>query len=125
MKRVFFDESGNTGQNLIDEADPIFVLASCSFDTHEESNILSHFQQFKGRELKFSRLRKTATGRKAVFALLSSPEVTSKTIAAFMIHKPFMVVTKYCDLGVCAAEKFLARKREARIRKRNVVRSVR
>ena len=62
MKRVFFDESGNTGQNLIDEADPIFVLASCSFQVDEEEEVLSHFQQFKGPELKFSRLRKTAAG---------------------------------------------------------------
>ncbi len=96
MRKVFFDESGNTGQNLIDEADPIFVLASCSFQVEEE--VLSHFQQFKGPELKFSRLRKTAVGQKAVLAFLSSEQVTSKTAAAFVTHKPFMVVTKYCDL---------------------------
>jgi hypothetical protein len=98
MKRVFFDESGNTGQNLIDDADPIFVLASCSFQVDEEEEVLSHFQQFKGPELKFSRLRKTAAGQKAVLAFLASAQVTSKTAAAFVIHKPFMVVTKYCDL---------------------------
>lgn len=98
MRRVFFDESGNTGQNLIDEADPIFVLASCSFQAEEEQEVLSHFQQFKGPELKFSRLRKRAAGQKAVLAFLRSAHVTSKTVAAFVIHKPFMVVTKYCDL---------------------------
>jgi len=98
MKRVFFDESGNTGQNLIDEADPIFVLASCSFQVDEEEEVLSHFQQFKGPELKFSRLRKTAAGQKAVLAFLAAAQVTSKTAAAFVIHKPFMVVTKFCDL---------------------------
>jgi hypothetical protein len=98
MKSIFFDESGNTGQNLIDAADPIFVLASCSFQAEEEQEVLLHFQQFKGPELKFSRLRKTAAGQKAVVAFLSSVQVTSKTAAAFVIHKPFMVVTKYCDL---------------------------
>ena len=98
MKRVFFDESGNTGQNLIDEADPIFVLASCSFQVDEEEEVLSHFQQFKGPELKFSRLRKTAAGQKAVLAFLAAAQVTSNTAAAFVIHKPFMVVTKFCDL---------------------------
>jgi hypothetical protein len=98
MKRVFFDESGNTGQNLIYAADPIFVLASCSFEADEEQEVLSHFQQFKGPELKFSRLRKTPAGQKSVLAFLASAQVTSKTAAAFLIHKPFMVVTKYCDL---------------------------
>jgi hypothetical protein len=98
MRKVFFDESGNTGQNLIDEADPIFVLGSCSFQVDEEEEVLSHFQQFKGPELKFSRLRKTAAGQKAVLAFLASAQITSTTVAAFVIHKPFMVVTKYCDL---------------------------
>lgn len=98
MRKVFFDESGNTGQNLIDEADPIFVLGSCSFQVDEEEEVLSHFKQFKGPELKFSRLRKTAAGQKAVLAFLASAQVTSTTAAAFVIHKPFMVVTKYCDL---------------------------
>ena len=98
MRKVFFDESGNTGQNLIDEADPIFVLASCSFQVGEEEEVFSHFQQFKGPELKFSRLRKTAAGQKAVLAFLASAQITSTRAAAFVIHKPFMVVTKYCDL---------------------------
>ena len=98
MRRVFFDESGNTGQNLIDEADPIFVLASCSFQVEEEQEVLSHLQQFKGPELKFSRLKKTPAGQKAVLAFLGSARVTSKTTAAVVYHKPFMVVTKYCDL---------------------------
>jgi hypothetical protein len=43
-------------------------------------------------------LRKTAAGQKAVLAFLGSAQVTWKTAAAFVIHKPFMVVTKYCDL---------------------------
>lgn len=98
MTQIFFDESGNTGQNLIDEVDPIFVLASCSFIGAEEQELISHFRDFKGPELKFSRLRKTATGQKAMLNFIGSPAMTPKTVAAFVIHKPFMVVTKYCDL---------------------------
>jgi hypothetical protein len=98
MKRVFFDESGNTGQNLIDEADPIFVLASCSLQADQEQEAFSHLQQFKGPELKFSRLRKNPAGQRAVLAFLGSASVTSHTAAAVVFHKPFMVVTKYCDL---------------------------
>ena len=98
MSAVYFDESGNTGQNLLDEADPIFVLASCSFQPAEEVGALLHFQQFQGRELKFSRLRKTPAGQRAVLDFMRSPEVTSRTVAAVLVHKPFMIVTKYCDL---------------------------
>ena len=98
MKRVFFDESGNTGQNLLDESDPIFVLASCSFDPSQEQEAFSQLQNFKGPELKFSRLRKTPGGQRAVLAFLNSASVTTTTTAAVVFHKPYMVVTKYCDL---------------------------
>jgi hypothetical protein len=98
MKQIFFDECGNTGQNLIDKADPIFVLASCSFERDEEKELLSHFRNFNGPELKFSRLRKSPAGQRAVLDFLNSARVTSETVATVIFHKPFMVVTKYCDL---------------------------
>jgi len=101
MRQIFFDESGNTGQNLIDEADPIFTLASCSFHSDEEKEILEHFKQlplFNSKELKFSSLRKSAAGQKAVIAFLNSACVNFRTAAAVLFHKPFMVVTKYCDV---------------------------
>lgn len=101
MRQIFFDECGNTGQNLIDEADPIFVLASCSFTNDEEQELLSHFQrlpQFNSSELKFTSLRKSPQGQKAVLDFLGSAKVTSKAAAVVVFHKPFMVVTKYCDL---------------------------
>jgi hypothetical protein len=98
MAKVFIDESGNSGQNLLDQADPVFVLASCSFGGDAESKVLSHFAQFQGPELKYSRLRKSAPGQQAVLSFLRSDEFTSETAAAVIFHKPFMVVTKYCDL---------------------------
>ncbi len=101
MKRVYFDESGNTGQNLLDEADPIFVLASCSFQAGEEQELASHFRQlpqFNLPELKFKSLRKSPAGQRAVLTFLNSAAVTSATAAAVVFHKPYMVVTKYCDL---------------------------
>jgi hypothetical protein len=100
MRRVYFDESGNTGQNLLDEADPIFVLGSCSFDPTQELEVSKHFQGFNGPELKFSRLRKSAAGQRAVLDFLRSASVTASTAAAVVIHKPHMVVTKYCDLVI-------------------------
>jgi hypothetical protein len=98
MKRVFFDESGNTGQNLLDPRDPVFVLASCRFEPEQESGLLNHFANRQGPELKFSRLRKTEAGQRAVLALLGSSDVTTSSVAAYVINKPFMVVTKYCDI---------------------------
>jgi hypothetical protein len=98
VTKVFFDESGNTGQNLIDEADPVFTLASCSLNAAEEQEGLAHFREFQGPELKFSRLRKSPKGQRAVLAFLKGASVTSKNCGAVVFHKPFMVVTKYCDV---------------------------
>jgi hypothetical protein len=98
MKSVYFDESGNTGQNLFDPADPIFVLASCCFDDSAKDSLLEHFKNFKGPELKFSRLRRSPVGERTVLDFLASDLVNSGSSAAVVFHKPFMVVAKYCDL---------------------------
>jgi Protein of unknown function (DUF3800) len=98
MKNVFFDESGNSGQNLHDEADPVFVLGSCAFTEDEEVELLSRLDTFKGPELKFSKLRKTPSGQRAVLNFLNSQNIRNETARVYVIHKPFMVVTKYCDL---------------------------
>jgi len=98
MNRVYFDESGNTGQNLLDAADPIFVLSSCRFSTDAEKQALEHFKSYKGSELKYSRLRKTEAGQRAVLRFLEDTLMDSLSAAAFVIHKPFMIVTKYCDM---------------------------
>ncbi|MBI1178715.1 hypothetical protein GC207_14880 [bacterium] len=98
MKQVNFDESGNTGQNLLDDGDPVFVLASCSLTASQTQEAFAHFLSFQGPELKFARLRKSASGQRSILDFLNSPAVTSATAAAVLIHKPYMVVTKYCDL---------------------------
>jgi hypothetical protein len=76
------------------------VLASCSFDPSQEQEAFAHLQVFKGPELKFSRLRKSPADQRAVLAFLNSSCITSATAAAIVFHKPYMVVTKYCDLVI-------------------------
>ena len=98
MNRVYFDECGNTGQNLVDDQDPIFVLASCRFSAAAEKQVLEHFKNYKGPELKYSRLRRTDAGQRSVLRFLEDSAVESSAAAAFVIHKPFMIVTKYCDV---------------------------
>lgn len=98
MRTVYFDESGNTGQDLLNPDDPMFVLASCCFDADQQKTLLQHFSHYIGPELKASRLRKTAAGQRAILEFLEHSSVNSSTAAAHVTHKPFMVVTKYCDI---------------------------
>ena len=37
---IFLDESGNTGTNLLDSVQPIFVLGSCDFTEREGKSLL-------------------------------------------------------------------------------------
>ncbi|WP_432706847.1 DUF3800 domain-containing protein [Klebsiella pneumoniae] len=35
VPNIYFDESGNTGSNLLDPNQPVFSLASCSFSDND------------------------------------------------------------------------------------------
>lgn len=96
--RIFFDESGNTGQDLLNPDDPIFVLASCSFSLTQEEELFRHFRRFQGGELKFSKLRKYPSGQRSILEFLTDPILSCETASAYWIHKSHMVVTKYCDM---------------------------
>ena len=39
--KVYFDEAGNSGQNLLDINQPIFAIASINFTIEETKDILS------------------------------------------------------------------------------------
>lgn len=98
MKQVHFDEFGNTGQDLLNSDDPVFVLSACHFTPDQERALLTHFSGRQGPELKCSRLRKTETGKRAILGFLDQPEITPSSVSVYMVHKPFMVVSKYCDI---------------------------
>jgi hypothetical protein len=99
-KRVYFDEPGSTGEDLPNPSDPVFVLASCCFTPEQERSLLRHFSAYRGRELKFSKLRRTRVGHTAIRRFVDAPEIHASTVGIALIHKPFLRVTKYCDLVV-------------------------
>lgn len=100
MKRVCFDESGNTGDKLLDPEQPFFTLASVKFSPTQEVSALEHFRNVQASELKFTKLRKYPRTRKAVRAFLESDVVSTETVAAYVVNQPHMVITKYCDLVI-------------------------
>lgn len=94
MPIVAFDEAGNTGGNLLDAEQPVFVLASvCLSDEH-----LAQFAQNRDGEYKFSALKRSSRGRQAILELLDSPILTEDSYLVSGFHKEFMIVTKMVDL---------------------------
>jgi hypothetical protein len=56
-RTLFFDESGFTGYNLLDPAQPIFAIASADIDEKRADEILrASFPRYRGAEFKFSNI---------------------------------------------------------------------
>lgn len=75
-KTIYFDESGYTGDNLLDANQPVFTLASVDIQNCEARELLeSTFQNYSGKEFKFSKIEARKRHRKD---LLKFSEVVGK-----------------------------------------------
>ncbi len=56
-KTIYFDESGNTGSNLLDPQQKFFSVGSTDLAEDESNTILQkHFQKHVGKDIKFKKL---------------------------------------------------------------------
>lgn len=98
MATIYFDEAGNTGANLLDPEQPVFVLASNDFSDEEANSLLEHVRSGQGNEAKFSNLRRRPEGVARIIRLLADPRMNRDRIRVCVFHKRYMVVTKMVDL---------------------------
>jgi hypothetical protein len=97
---VAFDESGNTGQNLLDAAQPVFTLASVAMGDAEAASLLREVMGAGAGEAKFARLSGRATGQQRLLRFLRSPSLNLSTVRVAAFHKSFMITTKIVDMLV-------------------------
>lgn len=95
---VAFDESGNTGQNLLDPAQPVFTLASVHLSEDELEYLDELVDWPEDGELHFTDLKRSARGRRRIRRILTSDVATPEHVKVFVIHKRFMVVAKVVEL---------------------------
>jgi hypothetical protein len=72
-QRIYFDESGFTGNNLLDPEQRLFAYASVATDRQEAKYVVEDLirrYQIQGGELKGGRLVKSRNGRKAIDEIL-------------------------------------------------------
>ena len=100
MHEVVFDESGNTGADLLNQQQPVFALASTCLSREQASLILEPLSTPQTREIKFSRLRRTEAGRRRIIEFLSCSSLDPENIITTLFHKKYMIVTKVVDLLV-------------------------
>ena len=102
--RIYLDESGFTGEDLFNEAQPIFVLASTVLADNESRRIQADiFGDVHARELKHSAMAKTAKGRSQVLNFVRALRMSKGTSATYVLHKKFCLLAKLVDLYLEAA----------------------
>lgn len=97
---VFIDESGNTGQNLLDRSQPVYALASVHFSHAETEAIYNILSTGKEKEIHFKNLKRSKSGKQRIRQFIQLPLLTADRIKIFTVHKPFMVIAKIVDLLV-------------------------
>lgn len=98
MKLVAFDESGNTGPDLFNEDQPVFVLSSSDLTVAEADELLAHVRTQQASEAKFTGLKKSNAGRTRILRFLEAAKSYSERIRITYYHKEYMVVTKVVDV---------------------------
>lgn len=66
--KIYIDESGNTGQDLLNQDQRVFILSSNNFNDSELNELKAIFNECN--ELHFVKLKKSEKGRKAIIELL-------------------------------------------------------
>ena len=94
---IYLDESGNTGSNLLDQDQPVFSLASCSF-TEKEAQLLSDLVGSQSEhEIHFKRLKRRKPGQDGIIRLMKHALISPDNIKVNIFHKRFMITSKIVD----------------------------
>lgn len=95
---IYFDESGNTGSNLLDNNQPVFTLASCKFTTKESERLLELVGSKSPTEAHFKNLRRRKSGQDGIIRLMSDKIINIRNIKVNIFLKEFMITTKIVDI---------------------------
>jgi len=94
---IAFDESGNTGSNILDKDQPVFIFASVHYSQPEAEEIVSLIPTNSVGERKFKQMKDRPTHWPKIEALLNSPLISGDHIRMSVIHKPFSIIVHIVD----------------------------
>jgi hypothetical protein len=91
-----FDESGNTGGDLLNRDQPVFILSSVRL-TDNQSQELRSLLTAKGSELKFARLKKSKKYQNEIISLLNHDIISDETVQIALFHKQYCIWLQTVD----------------------------
>jgi hypothetical protein len=90
----YVDETGFTGEDLLDKDQPIFVQASNDFSAQEADKIIADiFKGVKAAELKHSSQSRKPAGQARIVELIKLLASDPNRVATWIAHKEYAVVT--------------------------------
>lgn len=93
---IAFDESGNTGQNLLDLSQPYFALASVNLSSQEVDKLFEIIDS-NATELHFKSLKKYAKTQRQIIELLNHELVNWSNIKCYIVHKEIALIGHIVD----------------------------
>lgn len=93
---VAFDESGNTGQNLLDPNQPYFALASVHFESSELAEILDIFDS-SAIELHFKSLKKYTKSRNQIIQFCNLGSINYSNVKYYVADKKYSLIAHIVD----------------------------
>ena len=97
-KTIYFDESGQTGEKLLDADQPFFSVGSTDLTQQEASALLAaHFPRYSGDELKFRKLFRRPSGRRALLSFARAVSQFEGRLFCYFADKRFAMLTKMVD----------------------------
>ncbi len=92
---IYFDEAGNTGQDLLNQQQKIFVLASVRFNNEQVNELSKIFNNVT--EIHFKKLKNSSSGRNQIIEFLNHKLICEQNIIVSVCHKKFATIAHIVD----------------------------
>lgn len=97
-RTIFFDESGFTGSNLLDPAQPIFSVASADISEERAEEVLrASFPRYQGEEFHFTDIWRSRRNRNGLRLFCNRLHEFADLSFCYVANKRFAILTKIMD----------------------------
>lgn len=94
---IYFDESGNTGVNLSDPAQPAFALASVALESDVARSLAEPLLRPGQHEVKYTSLSASTAGQRALLEFFKSSHLSPATAKVAVTDKRYYLISHLVD----------------------------